>query len=402
MSDDPTGDPSPPYGEYRQTEVFLNGRAGVEPAFPVALDALRERARESLDDDAAAYLFGGAGREETMRANRAAFEDYRLVPRLLRDVAERSLSVSVCESELPVPLLLAPIGMQSLFHDEAELATARACADLDVPFVLSSVASTTLEDAVDALDDAVGWFQLYWSADTDVTASFLDRAERAGYEAVVVTLDTPFTGWRTRELDRAALPFFDGHGLANYVSDPAFRDGLSRPPEEDEATAVQGLLDDFADPSRTWDDLATLLDGTDLPALVKGVFHPADARAAVEVGADGVVVSNHGGRQVDGERAALHALPGVVEAVGDEASVLFDSGVRSGADAVRALALGADAVLLGRPYVYGLAAGGQDGVESVLKNVRADLDLTLGLLGYDDVTDVGREAVVTAGPDREP
>jgi isopentenyl-diphosphate delta-isomerase len=292
--------------------------------------------------------------------------------------------------------------MQSLFHDEAELATARACADLDVPFVLSSVASTTLEDAADALDDAVGWFQLYWSADTDVTASFLDRAERAGYEAVVVTLDTPFTGWRTRELDRAALPFFDGHGLANYVSDPAFRDGLSRPPEEDEATAVQGLLDDFADPSRTWDDLATLLDGTDLPALVKGVFHPADARAAVEVGADGVVVSNHGGRQVDGERAALHALPGVVEAVGDEASVLFDSGVRSGADAVRALALGADAVLLGRPYVYGLAAGGQDGVESVLKNVRADLDLTLGLLGYDDVTDVGREAVVTAGPDREP
>jgi lactate 2-monooxygenase len=386
--------PSDPYGEFRQTEVFLNGRAGVDPDYPIAVADLREQARETLDPDAAAYLFGGAGREDTMRENRASFADYRLVPRMLRDVSDRDLSVSVLDADLPVPFLLAPIGMQSLFHDDAELATARACGDLDVPMILSSVASETPEDVADELGDTVGWFQLYWNADPAVAESFLARAENAGYEAVVVTVDTPFTGWRERELQQASLPFFDGHGLATYVSDPAFREALDAPPEENEAAAVQHLLDGFSDASRTWADLAELLDGTDLPALVKGVLRPADARAAVEAGAEGVIVSNHGGRQVDGEIAALDALPGVVDEIGDDAAVLFDSGIRGGADALRAVALGADAVLLGRPYIYGLAVGGEDGVNAAVRNFRADLDLTLGLLGYADVTDLDREAVV--------
>jgi isopentenyl-diphosphate delta-isomerase len=387
-------DPSDPYGEFRQTEVFLNGRAGIEPEFPIAVADLREQAREALDADAEAYLFGGAGREDTMRENRTAFADYRLVPRMLRDVSERDLSVSVADSDLPVPFLLAPIGMQSLFHDDAELATARACAELDVPMVLSSVASETPEDVADALGDTTGWFQLYWNADPAVAESFLARAEAAGYEALVVTVDTPVTGWRERELQQASLPFFDGHGLATYVSDPAFREALDSPPEENETAAVQHLLDGFADASRTWADLADLLEGTELPAFVKGVLRPDDARRAVGTGAEGVIVSNHGGRQIDGEIAPLDALPAVAEEIGDEATVLFDSGIRGGADALRALALGADAVLLGRPYVYGLAAGGEEGVRSAVENFRADLDLTLGLSGYADVTELDRDVVI--------
>jgi isopentenyl-diphosphate delta-isomerase len=387
-------DPSDPYGEFRQTEVFLNGRAGIDPDYPISVADLREQAREALDPDAEAYLFGGAGREDTVRENRDAFADYRLVPRMLRDVSDRGLSVSVLDSDLPVPFLLAPIGMQSLFHEDAELATARACADLDVPMVLSSVASETPEDVAEKLGDTTGWFQLYWNADPAVAESFLARAENAGYEALVVTVDTPFTGWRERELQQASLPFFDGHGLATYFSDPAFREALDSPPEENEAAAVQHLLDGFSDASRTWADLADLLDGTDLPALVKGVLRPDDARHAVEAGAEGVIVSNHGGRQVDGEIAALDALPGVADEIGDEAAVLFDSGIRGGADALRALALGADAVLLGRPYIYGLAVGGEAGVKSAVENFRADLDLTLGLLGYADVTELDRDVVI--------
>ena len=227
-----------------------------------------------------------------------------------------------------------------------------------------------------------------------MTASLIDRAEVAGYEALVVTLDTPLPGWRERELQQAALPFYDGHGMANYHTDDAFRDALSVPPEEDQAVAVQHLLDTFDDPGRTWADLESLAERTDLPLLVKGILHPEDAELAVEHGADGVVVSNHGGRQVDGSVGALTAWPGVFDAVGEDAAVFFDSGVRSGADVVRAVALGADAVLLGRPYVYGLAVGGVDGVEAVLRNLLAELDLTLALSGYAAVDDVDRSAVV--------
>jgi len=315
---------------------------------------------------------------------------------MLRDVAERDLSVELFGRELPVPVLLAPIGVQSILHEEGELASARAAADLGVPFVSSSAASETMEDVADELGDATGWFQLYWSTDRDVTASFLQRAEDAGYEAVVVTVDTPMMGWRERDVENAYLPFLDQEGVANYFADPAFRDSLDAPPEEDPNAAVWQFTEIFGDPSLTWDDLDWLREQTDLPIVLKGVLRPDDAREALDRGVDGVVVSNHGGRQVDGAIAALSALPRVVDAVGDRAPVLFDSGIRRGADAFRAIALGADAVLLGRPYAYGLAVDGEDGVREVLKNFLADLDLTLGLSGYAAVADVDRDAVVDA------
>jgi len=383
-------DPSDPFGRYRQVEVYTGGLVGQEPTVPVAYEELRAAAEDGLSGRAYDYVAGSAGSEDTARANREAFRRWRLVPRMLRDVAERRLRVDLFGRTLPVPFLLAPVGVQSIVHEEGELATARAAASLDVPFVLSSAASETMEDVVAAAGDAPRWFQLYWSADRDVTASLVERAEAAGYEAVVVTLDTTLLGWRERDIQDAYLPFLEAEGVANYVSDPAFRARLADPPEENPDAAVMEFVDVFSDPALTWDDLADLREHTDLPIVLKGVLHPDDARLAVEHGADGLVVSNHGGRQVDGAIPALDALPGVVDAVEGEIPVLFDSGIRRGADALKAIALGAEAVLLGRPWVYGLALAGQAGVESVVKNFRADLDLTLALTGYDDVGDVDR------------
>ena len=397
MTDD--SEPSEPYGMHRQVEVYTAGMmAGTPPDYPVSYERLRERAEAVLDPEAYAYVAGGAGAEETVRSNRTAFERWKLVPRMLRDVSERDLSVELFGRTLPVPVLLAPIGVQSIVHDDAELATARAADSLDVPFVLSTASSETMEDVAAAAGEVPRWFQLYWSGDKELTASLIERAEAAGYDALVVTLDTPLLGWRERDVEQAYLPFLDAEGVANYFSDPAFRDALDDPPEEDPDAAVMHFVDVFTNAEATWDDLAVVQEATDLPVVLKGILHPADARLAVEHGVDGVVVSNHGGRQVDGALGALDSLPGVVAAVEGEIPVLFDSGVRRGADAVKAIALGADAVMLGRPYAYGLALGGEEGVRAVLKNFLADLDLTLALSGHTSFDDLeASELVETTG-----
>ena len=406
-------DPSDAYGPNRQREVYAGGMlADVRPDLPVSPDELREAAMQSLSAEAYAYVAGSAGGEGTKRRNREAFARWRILPRMLRDVAERDLSVDLFDQELPVPVLLAPVGVQSIVHEDGEPASARAAADLGVPFVSSSAASTRMEDVADELGDATGWFQLYPSADRDVTASFIERAEAAGYEAVVVTLDTPTMGWRERDVQNAYLPFLDGEGVANYLSDPAFRDSLDAPPEEDERAALWRFVEQFGDLSMDWDTVEFVRERTDLPVVLKGILHPEDAREAVARGVDGVVVSNHGGRQVDGAISAVEALPRVVAAVedamaeagdagdeskdgaGEEFAVLFDSGIRRGADAVKALALGADAVLLGRPYVYGLAIDGEAGVRDVVGNFLADLDLTLALSGRDAVAELDGSILV--------
>jgi lactate 2-monooxygenase len=385
MSDNP--------GDTRQREIYMGGLAEMTPEVPLAYEDLEAAAMEALDGAAFDYVMGGAGAERTVRANAAAFDRWRLVPRFLRDVAERDLFVEVFGVE-QYPFMLAPVGVQSILHEDAELAVARAASAQGVPMVLSSVSSFTIEEVAEALGDTPKWFQLYPSSDREVAASFVARAEAAGYDALVVTVDTPLPGWRERDLQRAYLPFLEGEGIANYTSDPAFRARLDQPPEENPQMAVLEFIDVFGDASLDWEDLAWLCAETDLPVVVKGLLHPADARRATEAGAAGVVVSNHGGRQVDGAIAALDALPRVAEAVADGTAVLFDSGVRRGADAIKALALGADAVLLGRPYAYGLALDGQHGVEEVLRNFRGDLDLTLGLVGHDAVSALDREALV--------
>ena len=391
MSDDDTHGEQ--FGVKQIREVYRRGMFdGETPDFPVSFETLREEATERMSWQAQAYIHGGAGTEETFERNKE-FSRWRIVPRMLRGVADRDLSVDVLGEEHAYPLMITPLGVQGLVHEEGELATARAAADLDVPFVLSSLSTRSMEEVADALGDTPKWFQYYWSADRDVAASCLDRAEEAGYEAIVLTVDAPTLGWRERILSKGYYPFLDGEGMGNYFSDPAFRESLDEPPEEDPEAAVDRFLSVFGDASLTWDDLEFVFERTDLPVIIKGILHPEDARKAVEAGAAGVQVSTHGGRQIDGSISAIEALPEIVEEVGDETTVLFDSGIRRGEHAFKALALGADSVMLGRPFVYGLAHSGQDGVEQVLRNTLSQLDLTMGLAGIDAASDIDSEAV---------
>ena len=374
-------------------EIYARGLAGEAPTIPVAIAELERRAAEEMDPNSAAYVFAGAGTEETMDANRAAFARRRLVPRILRDVAERDLTTTVLGTEMPGPLLLAPVGVQKIVHEDGELATARAAGALGVPMVASTTSHFTLEEIAKACDGGPHWFQLYWSNERRIVESFVKRAEAAGYGAIVVTVDTFIPGWKPRDLQQAWLPFLQGMGVANFFGDPVFRERLEKTPEEDVGAATGHFLGVYVNPSLTWDDLEWLRELTSLPILVKGIQHVGDAREAAARGLDGIVVSNHGGRQVDGAIASLDALPPIAEAVGDDLTVLFDSGIRSGSDILKALALGADAVLLGRPYIWGLALGGQQGVETVLKMILADLDLTMALCGYTEPAQLGPEAL---------
>ncbi len=394
----PEGEPAQEHQVFAnfQFEVYAAGLAGHTPKLPIDSRELEERAREQLSAEAFGYVAGGAGRELTMDANLRAFERWEIVPRMLRDVSERRLGVSVLGTAMPAPVLLAPVGVQSIVHPDAELAVGRAAAAFGLTPILSTASSHTLEAVAEAMEPAhpaSRWYQLYWPRDRDVAASFVARAGDAGYEVLVVTLDTWLLGWRPRDLANAYLPFLKGEGVANYFSDPVIRAALERPPEEDPGPAIAQWAYQFANPRVTWEDLVWLREQTVMPIVLKGILHADDARRALEAGVDGVIVSNHGGRQVDGSIGALDALPAVREAVGQDLAVLFDSGIRGGADVFKALALGADAVCVGRPYVWGLALDGQAGVEHVLRCLLAELDLTLALSGHTEIAQVDRSAL---------
>lgn len=421
-------EPHSDIGRKRQREIYVAGVGGRRPAVPVSQTELEKAAQAAMSPEAWAYVAGGAGREATMEANRAAFEKWRIVPRVLRDVERRDLSIELFGRRLPSPLLLSPIGVLEMVHRDADLAVAKAAAARGVPYIFSNQASVPMERCAAAMGDAPRWFQLYWSQSNDLVASLVRRAEACGCSAIVLTLDTTMLGWRPRDLDLGSLPFLKGQGIAQYTSDPVFRAELAKPPDAggvpkpplnlqtiataleqkanfpggllknlasgDPRAAVQRFLTTYSRPSLQWDDLKFLRQHTKLPILLKGVLHPDDARKAVEHGIDGLVVSNHGGRQIDGEIASLDALPAVAEAVNGKIPVLFDSGVRGGADVFKALALGATAVCLGRPYVYGFAIAGQHGVEEVIGNVLAEFDLTMGLVGDVSVKEIGRAGLV--------
>jgi isopentenyl diphosphate isomerase/L-lactate dehydrogenase-like FMN-dependent dehydrogenase len=378
-----------PFSNYEH-EIYLAGMlGGRRPARPVDWRELERSAYAMLPRSARGYIQGGASLGETMRANREAFDRWRIVPRMLRDVSERTLQRTVLGTKLPAPVLLAPIGVQTMAHAEGELASARAAAKVGVPLIASTAATHTIEQIAEAAGDLDCWYQLYWPRDRELARSFIERAERSGYKAIVVTLDTWLLGWRPADLSDGFLPFLRGEGNCNYLQDPVFCAALPKPPEEDMPTAVAYWAWQFSNPSVTWKDLEFLRECTKLPIVLKGIQSTEDATLAVEHGVEGIIVSNHGGRQVDGAIGSLQALPGIAQAVGDRCEVLFDSGIRSGADALKALALGARAVCLGRPYIWGLALGGMDGVVEVLRSFLADLDLTMALSGHASIDEVG-------------
>lgn len=397
--------------------------SGALPAVPVDYCSLQERAKAVMTPEAFAYIAGGAGIEGTMSENRAAFDRWRIVPRMLRDVEVRDTSIELFGHRYPSPFLLAPIGVLEMAHKDADVAVAKAAAAEGIPMIFSNQGSCSMEDCSAVMGDSPRWFQLYWSRSKELVASLVQRAEKCGCEAIVITLDTTMLGWRTRDLDLAYLPFLRGKGIAQYTSDPVFMRLLDERVEDSEldqerritlttlknlyqmldnypAPMIEGLksgkalaavrqfLNIFSKPSLTWDDLPFIREHTSLPVLLKGVLHPDDAKLAVEAGIDGIIVSNHGGRQVDGSIATLDALPEISKAVDGAVPVIMDSGIRTGADIFKALALGANAVLLGRPWCYGLAAGGEAGVREVLRNYQADFDLTMGLSGCRNVGEI--------------
>ncbi|HEY9009320.1 MAG TPA: lactate 2-monooxygenase [Ohtaekwangia sp.] len=408
-----------------QKEIYLNGFAGIRPKINVDPVALEQAAKRHMSRKAYAYIAGGAGMESTVQNNRQVFAHYSIVPRMLCNVSERDTSITLFGHKLPSPFLLSPVGVLEMVHRDADIAVAKAAASLGIPYIFSNQASKPMEQCAAVMNNSPRWFQLYWSKSRELVASFVQRAEHCGCSAIVVTLDTTLLGWRTRDLELAYLPFLEGKGIAQYTSDPVFQKMLDEPedrvPVNRKITfqsiaglvkmvnnypgsgfiqklrsgrpvqAVQKFTTTYSNPATTWSDLSFLQQHTKLPILLKGILHPDDARKAIDHGMDGIIISNHGGRQVDGAIATLDALPAVAEVVRKQIPILLDSGIRGGADAFKALALGATAICIGRPYVYGLAIAGEHGVYTVLRNFMADFELTMGLAGCKDVTEITAE-----------
>jgi lactate 2-monooxygenase len=379
------------FGDY-QNEIYFNGLSGVLPKLPVDFATLEQRASAALAPAVLNYLQGGCGDEFTQRRNADAFRHWGMVPRMMVDTTNRDLSISLLGMKLPTPLFMCPVGIAGICTQDGhgDLAAAGAAAHTGVPLCQSTLSNDPLETVRTAMGGTPGLFQLYTPKNKELAESLARRAEAAGYKALVVTLDTWVTGWRPRDLNTANFPQLRGHVLTNYFTDPVFRGMLAKPPEEDGAAAVRQWAAVFGK-VLTWDDMPWLRSLTKLPLILKGICHPDDARRAIDMGADAIYCSNHGGRQANGGIAAIDMLPAVVEACGS-VPVLFDSGVRSGTDVVKALALGAAAVGVGRPYCYGLALGGAQGAAHVLKSILAEADLLMAVNGYPTI-----EAIKAAG-----
>lgn len=410
-----------------QKEIYLNGFAGTRSAVKISFQQLEQEARKKMNDRAFAYIAGGAGNEDTMSSNQAAFEKWKIIPRMLRNVSARDTSIELFGQRIPSPILLSPVGVLEMVHPEADLAVAKAASRLGVPYIFSNQASKPMEACAAAMGESPRWFQLYWSKSNELVQSLVQRAERCGCKALVITLDTTLLGWRTRDLDLAYLPFLEGKGIAQYTSDPVFQTLLDEPddskPVKRKVTlqtlqglismtknypgnnffsklasgrplkAVRKFVSIYSNPATTWEDLTWLRQQTKLPILLKGILHPDDARKALESGMNGIIVSNHGGRQVDGSVATLDALPKIAEVIQNKIPVLLDSGVRGGADIFKAIALGATAVCIGRPYVYGLTIAGEEGVCQVMQNMIADFELTMGLSGCKNISEINLAAL---------
>ncbi len=400
VSHDHPHTPTQGFGRAAQSAIYRAGMSGGRSAVPVHPDELAAAAHAAMSPEATAYVTGSAGSERTAAANRAEFANWQIWPRVLRDVSQRDLSIELFGARRATPFVLAPLGVMEMLDPEADVAVARAAAELGVPYTLSNQASRPMEEVVAATPEAPHWFQLYWSSSDELNASLMGRAEASGCEAIVVTLDTHLFGWRTRDLDLAYSPFSRGMGLAQYTSDPVFgqlvRDRVAAAggsPDSMPAAVVETFQAVFSTPTLTWADLAKAREWTTLPIILKGIVHPDDAGTAIDAGIDGVWVSNHGGRQIDQSVPTLAALPAIAERVRGRVPIILDSGIRGGADAAIALALGATVVAIARPYAYGLALAGQAGVHEVVRNHIAELEISMALAGHTSVGQLGPGSV---------
>jgi lactate 2-monooxygenase len=382
------------YGPETQSAIYMRGVGGETPAISTSFTGLEAAARERMTPEAFAYMAGGAGLETTMDANRAAFARWKIAPRMLAGAGVRDLSCELFGRKLAAPMFTSPIGVLEMSHPDADLAVARAMARHNLAMIISSQASYPMEEIAKANGDGPRFFQLYWGKSDAIAESFVKRAEACGCSAIFITLDTTILGWRPRDLDLGHLPFLRSKGIAQYTSDPVFRAMLSQAPEENPLAAAVQFTQVFSDPSLDWARIAKIRSWTKLPVVLKGVMRADDAGKAVAEGYDAIMVSNHGGRQVDGGLAALDALLSVTKGTGGRIPLLMDSGVRCGADIFKALALGARAVGIGRPYSYGLALGGEEGVQAVMERLVAELDLTMALSGASSVSSIGPDALV--------
>ncbi|MBM7663012.1 isopentenyl diphosphate isomerase/L-lactate dehydrogenase-like FMN-dependent dehydrogenase [Bacillus mesophilus] len=376
------------YGNQVQLKVYQQIEENI---IPVTYEELEAKAKAHLKKEPFYYVAASAGAEVTARNNNRAFDKWQIVPRMLCDTSTRDLSVELYGKRYKYPILCAPVGVQSIIHPDGELGSARAAAAMEVPFVASTASTYSLEKVAEESPNGEKWFQLYWSSDREIAVSMVKRAETAGYSAIVITLDTPMMAWREKDIEHKYLPFLQGEGIGNYLEDPVFCSRLTTSPKEDMTSAIMLWAKIFGNPALTWKDLNYIRMQTNLPILLKGILHPDDARLALEHGVDGIIVSNHGGRQVDGAITSIEALPEICDVVQDQIPVLLDSGIRRGADIVKALSLGAKAVLVGRPYMYGLALAGEEGVKQVLRNLIADFDLTMALSGKSTISELNRD-----------
>lgn len=357
--------------------------------YPFQFETWREMAKEKISEANFDYVAAGAGSENTIRENSESFQQWRIQPRVFKDISKLDTSIKILNEQIDSPVFMAPVGVQTILHEEGDLASAKAASELGVPFVCSSVSSYSMEEVAEVMGkDSTKWFQLYWSQDLEIAASFLQRAEKAGYSAIVVTLDTPMVGWRERDLNHRWLPFLEGIGIANYTSDPVFKKRLTIDPDQDIEHAGEQFRQIFGNTSLTWDNIDFVRKNTSLPIILKGILHPQDAELALQHNVDGIIVSNHGGRQINGSIASIDALPRIANVVQKKIPILMDSGIRRGDDIFKAIALGADAVLVGRPYLYGLAVGGKEGVKRVMRNITADFELTMGLSGVKKIDEI--------------
>jgi len=384
------------FGPEIQGAIYLRGLGGATPLVPTDFRTLEASAKAKMAPEAWAYTAGGAGLETAMDANRAAFDRFPIAQRMLGGAGQRNLGCEMFGLRVAAPILSCPVGVLEMMHPDADLAVARAMSRLNLPMIISSQASFPMEKIAQANGNGPRFFQLYWGKSDAIAESFVRRAEAIGCKAIFITLDTTILGWRPRDLNLGFLPFLRGQGIAQYTSDPAFRALLSATPEEDMQGAAIQFTQIFSDPGLDWARIAKIRSWTKLPVVLKGIMRADDAAKAVSEGYDGIMVSNHGGRQVDGGIGALDALPGVVAAVKGKVPVFMDSGIRCGADIFKALALGARGVGIGRPYVYGLALGGETGVQAVMEHLAAELDITMALNGCRSPADISTDLLVSA------